>query len=55
MFLNQKTLKNGISVILDFTLIFLLGINHINVLPGETLQEIFLGGKNLVIYLVKAT
>ena len=52
-FLNHKILKNGILVILVYILIFLLVINHISALHGETQLEIFLVGKNLVIFLEK--
>ena len=44
-FLNQKILKNGISVILVYILIFLPAINHISAPLGATLLEIFLVGK----------
>ena len=52
-FLNPKILKNGISVILVYILIFLLATNHISALLGVTQPEMFLVGKNLVIFLEK--
>ena len=51
--LNQKTLKSGTLVILVFILISWQVISHIIVHPGETLLEIFLGGKSLAILSVK--
>ena len=47
---KSKILKNGISVILVYILIFLPAINHISAPLGATLLEIFLVGKNLVIF-----
>ena len=51
--LNRRTLKSGISVIPVYTLTFSLEINLTSVHLGEILQEIFLVGKSLVIFLGK--
>ena len=49
--LNRRTLKSGILVIPVYTLTFSLEINLTSVHLGEILQEIFLVGKSLVIFL----